>query len=119
METLTRKAPARDSERTRDGWQDSVIEEYAERRKEFVVAFWEPDDSRDEIVRVLERAADDPAFIAQLTYQGSEALKEYHLSTQAKAALLSGDIKWIQGHVGKLDERLMTWLSCRLGQEIW
>jgi hypothetical protein len=94
------------------------VDEFAGLKEAFVVAFWEPD-SRDEVLRVLERAADEPAFIAQLTAQGSEALKDYHLSTQAKAALVSGDVKWIQSHVGKLDERLMTWPRCRLGQEIW
>ncbi len=112
------QAPAHSRRKFQDVWRDPLVDEFAERREEFVVAFWEPD-SRDEVLRVLERAADDPAFIAQLTDQGSEALQDYHLTMQAKAALVSGDVNWIQGHVGKLDERLMTWLRCRLGQEIW
>jgi hypothetical protein len=72
-----------------------------------------------EILRVLERAAEDDAFIAQLTYHGSAALQEYALSSEAKAALLSGDAAWIEACVGKLDRRLRTWLDCRLQQEIW
>ena len=72
-----------------------------------------------ELVRVLERAAEDDAFIAQLTYHGSAALQEYRLSSEAKAALLSGDVGWIEACVGKLDRRLRTWLDCRLQQEIW
>ena len=74
---------------------------------------------RDEILRVLGRAAEDDGFIAQLTYRGSDALEGYDLSTEAKAALLSGDIRWIEARVGKLDARLRTWLDCRLQQEIW
>jgi hypothetical protein len=71
------------------------------------------------IVKILERAADDPAFIAELTDQGSKALQGYNLTLEEQAALLSGDINWIEAHVGKLDRRLRTWLWCRLQQEIW
>jgi hypothetical protein len=112
------QAPERSREKFQTTWRDPLVGEFASLKEAFVVAFWEPD-SRDEVLRVLERAADDPDFIAQLTRRGSEALSDYHLSAQAKAALISGDVRWIQGHVGKLDERLMTWLDCRLGQEIW
>jgi hypothetical protein len=72
-----------------------------------------------EMVRVLERAARDSAFIAQLTYQGAKALQGYDLTWREKAALLSGDIRWIEAQVGKLPARLRTWLDCRLQQEIW
>lgn len=72
-----------------------------------------------EILRVLDRAASDNGFIAQLTYRGSDALQGYHLTNEAKAALVSGDIRWIEAHVGKLSARLSTWLWCRLQQEIW
>lgn len=78
-----------------------------------------PEGVPSELKRVLERAADDPGFIAQLTEQGSKALAGYNLTFQEKAALLCGDISWIEGRLGKLDERLSTWLWCRLQQEIW
>ena len=74
---------------------------------------------RAEVLRVLERAAQDDSFIAHLTYRGDEALQGYDLTWQEKAALLSGDVGWIEAHVGKLDARLRTWLDCRLQQEIW
>ena len=74
---------------------------------------------RDEILRVLGRAADDDRFIARLTHHGSDALQGYDLTMEAKAALLGGDIRWIEARVGKLDARLRTWLDCRLQQEIW
>jgi hypothetical protein len=72
-----------------------------------------------EIVRVLDRAAADNGFIAELTYRGAQALEGYKLTLQAKAALLSGDVRWIEARLGRLDARLRTWLDCRLGQEIW
>ena len=74
---------------------------------------------RKEILKVLKRAAQDNDFIAQLTHQGQEALQSYNLSWRERAALLSGDIRWIEARVGKLDARLRTWLDCRLQQEIW
>ena len=76
-------------------------------------------ESDGEILRVLGRAAEDNGFIAELTYHGSRALEGYKLTLKAKAALLSGDIRWIEARVGKLNSRLRTWLDCRLQQEIW
>ncbi len=84
----------------------------------FDVALWERE-SNDEVLRVLERAADDNGLVAALTYRGSDALAGYHLTSQAKATLLSGDVRWIEAHLGKLTERQQPWLQCRLGQEIW
>ena len=71
------------------------------------------------VLKVLDRAADDNAFIGQLTDHSSEALDGYSLTSRERAALLSGDIRWIEAHVGKLTERLRTWLGCRLQQEAW
>jgi len=71
------------------------------------------------IVKVLERATHNSAFIAQLTSQGSKTLQGLNLTMEEKAALTSGDINWIETRVGKLDDQLSTWLWCRLQQEIW
>jgi hypothetical protein len=78
-----------------------------------------PAEAPSELRRVLERAADDPGFIARLTEQGSKALAGFNLTFEEKAALLSGDIRWIEARLGKLDRQLSTWLWCRLQQEIW
>jgi len=75
--------------------------------------------SQREVLRVLERAATDDSFIALLTHQGESALQGYRLTWQDQAALLSGDIRWIESQVGKLGPRLRTWLECRLQQEKW
>jgi hypothetical protein len=72
-----------------------------------------------EIMGVLRRAATDNGFIAQLTREGSKALQGYALSQQARAALLSGDIRWIEARVGRLNTHMRMWLKCRLEQEIW
>ena len=74
---------------------------------------------REAVIAVLERAAREPEFIVRLTEEGSRALKEYDLSSEERAALISGDIRWIEQHVGKLNERQKTWLECRLQQERW
>ena len=74
---------------------------------------------RREMLRVLERAAADDGYIAQLTDRQDDALEGYALTWQERAALLSGDIGWIEARVGPLSPRLRTWLECRLQQEKW
>jgi len=75
---------------------------------------------REAILAVLARAADDSEFLAQLAKNPAEALSGYYTLTQEEvAALVSGDIKQIEGWVGKLDKRHATWLWCRLSQEKW
>jgi len=75
---------------------------------------------KDAILEVLGRAADEPKFLRSMADDPHEALKAYYtLTAEEKAALASGDIKKIESWVGKLDERLATWLWCRLSQEKW
>jgi hypothetical protein len=75
---------------------------------------------REELVAVLRRAAEESEFLARLAENPHEALKEYYsLTAEEVAALASGDIKRIESWVGKLDEKLTTWLWSRLAQEKW
>ena len=75
---------------------------------------------KEAVLAILARAADEPKFLSRLAGDPQEALKEYYgLTWEERAALASGDIKKIEGWVGKLDERLATWLWCRLSQEKW
>jgi hypothetical protein len=75
---------------------------------------------REELVAVLRRAATESEFLARLAEDPHEALKEYYsLTAEEAAALASGDIRKIESWVGKLDEKLATWLWCRLAQEKW
>ena len=48
-----------------------------------------------------------------------QVLKDYDLAPEDKAALSSGDIRWIESRIGTLDEPLRTWLTARLAQEKW
>lgn len=75
---------------------------------------------KESVLAVLERAAEESDFLARLADDPGEALAEYYtLTSEEKAALASGDIKKIEEWVGKLDERMATWLWCRLSQEKW
>jgi hypothetical protein len=71
------------------------------------------------VLAVLDRAAEDNAFFARLADNPGEALKEYDLTLEEKAAISSGDIRKIESWAGKLDERLKKWLVARLQQEKW
>ena len=75
--------------------------------------------NRRAILLVLERAAGDDGFMNKLIEEGSRALADYELSWEEKAALISGDLGWIEARVGSLTERQKTWLNCRLQQERW
>ena len=75
---------------------------------------------RQELIEVLARAADDDEFRSRLADNAAEALDEYYtLTPDEKAALASGDLKKIESWVGRLDQRLATWLWSRLSQEKW
>ena len=74
---------------------------------------------RDELVRVLERAAVDSAFVVSLLYSGADALEDYELTGAEKLAILTGDIHWIEAQIGKLTEDQRKWLDQRLNAEIW
>jgi formate transporter len=71
------------------------------------------------LISVLARARDDSAFLARLSENPDKTLVGYDLSSEAKAALASGDFQWLESRVGFLDEPLRTWLTSRVSQEKW
>lgn len=71
------------------------------------------------LLAVLARAKDDNKFLAKLAENPAEALKDYDLTGEERAALSSGDIGWVESKVGKVGEPLRTWLTARLTQEKW
>jgi len=71
------------------------------------------------LLAVLSKARDDSGFLAKLAENPAEALKDYDLTAEERAALSSGDIRWIESKLGVLDEPLRTWLTARLAQEKW
>jgi formate/nitrite transporter len=73
----------------------------------------------DALISVLAKARDDDTFLARLSENPDKVLKGYDLTDEAKAALASGDLHWVESKVGFLDEPLRTWLTSRLSQEKW
>ena len=68
-----------------------------------------------EVFRVLNRTSEDQAFLRDLMDMRTEALETYKLSPEAETAILSGDLKWLNEHVGELTQKqLMFVLSCLL-----
>jgi len=72
-----------------------------------------------EVIQVLNRTWEDPAFWTDLMEQGSRALADYRLSSEAKAAITSGDLKWINENVGELTQKQLMFIYKRLEREAW
>ena len=73
----------------------------------------------EEIIKVLEQAATDTELVYNLLNYGAEALDEYNLTGPEKLAILTGDIQWIEKHIGSLTPTQRRWLDQRLSAEIW
>jgi len=74
---------------------------------------------REEVIRVLDRASQNEDFWRKLMENGSETLKEYRLSSKAKAAIMSGDLNWIRKNVGELTKEQLLFIYKRLEREAW
>ena len=72
-----------------------------------------------EVIQALNRTADDRDFWTELMKNGSEALEGYQLSLEAKAAIVSGDLKWINENVGELTQKQLMFIYKRLEREAW
>lgn len=65
--------------------------------------------SKEAMLAVLERATEDITFYGQLAEDYAKALKDYDLTGEERTALATGDVRWIESHIGrKLDERIMS-----------
>jgi len=73
----------------------------------------------EEVLSVLNRIIDDKDFVEDISIHGADALEEYNLTGPEKLAILTGDIAWIEQHVGKLNDKQKRWLNERLSAEIW
>lgn len=74
---------------------------------------------KEEVIRVLEKASQDQEFWRELLENSSEVLNGYRLSSEAKAAILSGDLGWVQRNVGELTKEQLMFIYGRLGREVW
>jgi len=77
------------------------------------------DAETEALISVLVKARDDSTFLARLSDNPDKILEGYNLTEEAKAALASGDLHWVESKIGFLDEPLRTWLVSRLSQEKW
>jgi len=71
------------------------------------------------LLAVLSKARSDKDFLARLSENPAKTLEGLDLAPEEKAALSSGDIRWIESKLGTLDEPLRTWFTARLAQEKW
>lgn len=74
---------------------------------------------KKEVMKILNRTAEDPGFWDDLMKNGSQALEGYKLTNEAKAAIVSGDLKWINEHAGELTQKQLMYIYKRLEQEAW
>ena len=73
---------------------------------------------KENILRVLDRAATDGDFVYNLLHHWADALDEYDLNNAEKLSLLTGDIEWIEKHVGPLSAKQKRWLEKPLSPEM-
>lgn len=72
-----------------------------------------------EVLKVLNRTSEDENFWVHLMEEGSAALEDYALSSEAKAAIASGDLKWINENIGELTQKQLMFIYKRLEREAW
>jgi len=74
---------------------------------------------KEEMIKVLERAASDSEFLTSLLEYATDALDEYDLTGPEKLALLTGDVEWIEEEIGPLTRSQRRWPDLRRSAEIW
>jgi DNA-binding NtrC family response regulator len=101
---------------------ESALSKEEMTREERVVRLPEGDQDliqRREVMRVLNRTAEDMAFSRELMESGTEALEDYILAPEARAAILSGDLRWLNENVGELTQKQLMFIHKRLEREAW
>ena len=64
--------------------------------------------SKEALLTVLKRAMEDIDFYGQLANDYATALKNYDLTPEETIAIGTGDVRWIESHIGdKVDQQLM------------
>lgn len=71
----------------------------------------------DLVKEVLRYASQNQTFGELLLSEGSRILSGYSLSPEAKAAIGSGDIAWIEKECGQLSAEEREWIERRLEAE--
>jgi DNA-binding response OmpR family regulator len=102
---------------------DEALKEHLEKPVEAIIKKAETEEEKliqkREVLGVLSRTAEDTDFWSDLMENGSVALTDYQLSSEAKAAITSGDLKWINENVGELTQKQLMFIYKRLEREAW
>ncbi|MEE4261246.1 MAG: response regulator [Desulfobacteraceae bacterium] len=102
---------------------DEALKEHVETPVETIIKKAETEEEKliqkREVLGVLSRTAEDADFWSDLMENGSPALTDYQLSSEAKAAITSGDLKWINENVGELTQKQLMFIYKRLEREAW
>jgi DNA-binding response OmpR family regulator len=102
---------------------NEALKEHFEKPTEAVIKEAETEEEKliqkRQVTQVLNRTTEDRDFWRELMEKGSEALEGYQLSLEAKAAIVSGDLKWINEHVGELTQKQLMFIYKRLEREAW
>jgi len=73
---------------------------------------------KEEMLRVLDRAATDGDFVYRLQHRWADALDSYVLSNAEKLALLTRDIGWIEKYAGPLTAKQKRWIEKPLSAQM-
>lgn len=65
---------------------------------------------KKEVLQVLDRTNEDQLFCYDLQKKGTQALAEYALSDEAKEAIATGNIDWINKNVGELTQKQLKYV---------
>jgi YesN/AraC family two-component response regulator len=102
---------------------DEALKVHVEKPAEAVIEKAETEEEKliqkREVLGVLNRTSEDMDFWRDLMENGSLALSDYKLSSEAKAAIASGDLKWINENVGELTQKQLMFIYKRLEREAW
>ena len=102
---------------------NEALKEHFEKPTEAVIKEAETEEEKliqkRQVTQVLNRTTEDRGFWRELMEKGSVALEGYQLSLEAKAAIVSGDLKWINEHVGELTQKQLMFIYKRLEREAW
>ena len=109
-----------------DEFRSAVKGALAEREEKFTKEALDTFEAEDkkliqkkEVMRVLDRTTMDEKFWCMLMENPTAVLKEYHLSSEARAAITSGDLDWIKKNVGELSKEQLASIYRILEREVW
>ena len=113
---VVERALAASEGKQRAGGESSVVTDVIGRALATAESADRPKIEASLVREVLRLAARDPSFGQRLMSEGSHVLSGFALSPPAKAAILSGDIAWIEKRCGELSPDERKWLEQRLAR---